>query len=149
MTEELARTIEWEPAYDRRQKDADGNRTGHGGGAHCVTCRFVLSGPAGVVELVVYTGWWLKAMHRELENETMCFSLKPMPADLIAHSRAPWRATDGPRPECHRLKGNCYTQSWGPLRADRIFDRFVEKGEAAVWAELEGLYVEMKGLQPT
>lgn len=144
---ELVRSIEWLPARDTRKPQAGGGFTG---AAHCMECKFVLTGPLGVVELIIYTGWWLEKTEKLTDQDpNLAFIYKAMPADIVAHKREPWEdALIGPRPECHRLLGPCYPKSWGPLAAENVFKAFVRKGEPVVWAALEGRYAGMQPKQP-
>lgn len=114
------------PAFDRKDK---------GYGIHCAEMRFYLKGNAGVVQFVLYTGWYLPHNQREFD--------RPMPADLGYHSLKPMYNGHYPTEKCPFLNGKtCYYDGSG-LNAERIFDVLLYKGSDGVWEELKAYYHEL------
>jgi hypothetical protein len=134
----LTRELEIHPAYDKRPKY----------GQHCVEMCFYVKGPKGVVQFVLFTGWYphiipepntpwqklCKPIHlQKLDN--------PMPADLGYHSRTP-RYEGQSKMNCSLLpEGECYFDG-SSLNASRIFSLLVHEGGEAVWKALEEYYAE-------
>lgn len=99
MSEKLERITEWEPAFDKRNPDPKKNY-----GIHGATMRWVLKGPKGAIQFVVYTNWMLphvtkeqikRSYKRAMERGEKGFALEmetfwqPMAADWGYHSRVP------------------------------------------------------------
>ena len=87
------RILEFEPAFDKRHPDPDKNY-----GIHGVTMRFVVKGPLGAVQFVLYTNWQLPHVRAEQERRgcgQYCLN-KAMPADLGYHSPKPMYEGDTP-----------------------------------------------------
>lgn len=122
----FTREIVFEPAWDRRHEDPSKNY-----GIHGVTIRFHLKGPKGVIQFVLFTGWYLPECRVE--------NTPPFPADLGYHSPVPLRDwQEQPITEsCDLLDGRpCYYDGSG-LQADRIYDVLLREGSEGVWRELE------------
>src|SRR3989304_7948559 len=82
----LTREVVFHPAYERGNK----------GGRHSAEMRFLLHGPEGTVQFLVYTGWHLPesikamaALPHNLGRPLNQFIFEPMPADLGYHSPKP------------------------------------------------------------
>ncbi len=137
------RRIRFTPAFDRRNPDPSKNY-----GIHGMEMRFVLIGPKGATQFVIYTGWMLRAVQEELDNRpvyrdrphSMCH---PQPADLGYHAYVP--QYDGQQPigdHCNLLGGSCYYDGSG-LAAQDLYWRFVAEGEEAVWSTLRERHNEL------
>lgn len=139
---DFERTIEFAPAWDKRNSNAL-----HDYGIHGVEMRWLLKGPLGVVQFVVYTNWHLPHIEaadaaRAHTFDAVAYRIRrPMPADLGYHSPRPMYDGQEPRDDCPFLKGDCYYDG-STLNADPVFDLLVEKGHEAVWARLEDYYNE-------
>ena len=80
------RILEFSPAFDKRHSDPKKDY-----GIHGVTMRFVVKGPLGAVQFVLYTNWQLPHVRAEFDRRgcgKYCFN-KPTPADLGYHSPKP------------------------------------------------------------
>lgn len=96
MTDEkLERITEWDPAFDRRDPDPKKNF-----GIHGVSMRWVLKGPKGAVQFLVYTQWMLPHVAKEQlarigtrKDRDLAMDIevfyKPMAVDLGYHSKVP------------------------------------------------------------
>lgn len=137
----LTREIKFRPAFDKRHADPKKNY-----GIHGVDMLWILKGPVGAVQFLVFTGWHLPHIIAEWEQDAkehpvtgkqlMC---QPIPADLGYHSPTP--VYDGQQcNECDLLPGKkCYYDGSG-LNAEPVFKLLVEKGDEAVWKFLEDYY---------
>ncbi len=131
---EFRREISFEPAYDWRDKN---------GGIHGVNLRFLLTGPEGAVQFVLYTNWQLPEVMKELEarpNHSLCH---PMPADLGYHSPVPrYVGQEIMTIDCECLGGKpCYYDG-SSFNARPVYERLLREGDAGVWAALEDYYKE-------
>jgi hypothetical protein len=152
----LTREVLIRPAYDRRSE---------GYGIHGVEMCFVVKGPKGAVQFVVFTNWHLPHVTQENingtierakngiidpENFSMDFSklsrshLKciflPMAADLGYHSPVPMYEDQKPMSaECQILGGECYYDG-STLNAEPVFELMVREGGDALWVRLEQEY---------
>ena len=141
------RIIEIGKAFDKRNSDPAKNY-----GIHGANLKFLLKGPKGVIQFVVYTNWHLPHVDRELQSKCMgshCFR-EPMAADIGYHSYVPMYESQTPISEsCPYLEGNpCYYDG-SSLQAQEIFDIMVAQGGDAMWSELETRYVETFGDETT
>lgn len=142
----LERIIEITSAFDKRHADPRQNY-----GIHGVTMIFMLKGPAGMVQFVLFTNWHLPHVTKETDARTLakaragflqdvdlrCF-YHPMAADLGYHSPKPMFEGQEPR-ECPYLDGQpCYYDGSG-LNAERVYDVLLAEGGEGVWRELEFL----------
>lgn len=137
----LQRTIEFAPAFDRRNPDPSKNY-----GIHGMEMRFLLKGPAGVVQFVLYTGWHLRRVQEELDRKPVDprfphLLCHPTPADLGYHSPTPkYDGQTSIQESCPYLDGRpCYYDGSG-LNAEPVYWGFVEHGEEWLWAEMERYY---------
>ena len=142
----MERIVKMSPAWDKRHSDPSKNY-----GIHGVNLRFALVGEKGATQFLVYTNWQLPHVTEELLAKSVngaSYSMLevrflPMPADLGYHSRA--KTEYGMHSEeCDLLGGGCWYDGSG-LEAERVFERLVREGDAAVWEELELFYVEQFG----
>ena len=150
MTRSLAltRRIEWDAAFDRTHPDPNQNF-----GRHGVEMRWLVIGPAGVIQWIVYTGWMLDnlhgagesmRLHRDQHHDVFCL---PMAADLGIHSYVPLYYDDDGAPgglftdHCRLLDGPCYYDGSG-LNAQGPLALLIMGGGDAVWRRLEAEYFE-------
>lgn len=139
MRVKLERSVEVGAAYDKRNPDPSKNY-----GIHGVSLRFLLRGPNGVVQFVIYTNWQLPHVRREFDakasnhNHFLCH---PQPADIGYHSYVPtYEGQTSMGSSCEYLGGvECFYDG-STLYADDVFKIMVEKGGEAMWAELEAYY---------
>lgn len=132
--DELKRTVMFHPAFDKRSPNPKENY-----GIHGVEIRFLLSGPHGAVQFLLFTNWQLPHVAKEFETASYRFN-KPMPADLGYHSRTPHYEGHQHMGPCEFLDGaNCYYDG-SSLNAERVFNRLLRDGDAGVWSELEDYY---------
>lgn len=151
---ELRHEIEISPAYDHRAE---------GKGQNCVDMTWYVTGPKGVIQFRLFTGWGKQIIPtperpwQELNIPYPCGHdqglWEPMPADLGYHSYVPLYEEQTTMGSCPRLGGkDCYYDGSG-LNAYRIFSILVHEGGDAVWAALEAEYelrfkdVEAEGLR--
>ena len=134
----LRREITFRPAYDKRGKNPKEDF-----GVHCVDMCWYLHGPKGVVQFVVYTGWYLPHVMAEWKVRGLLTSgVQVLPADVGYHSKEP--TYDGQTDmKCHLL-GRCYYDGSG-VAADNLFEMLLTLGDEAVWERLEGYYHEQFG----
>jgi hypothetical protein len=106
--------------------------------------KFLLRGPKGVVQFLLYTGWQLP--HVQAEFDRKGYDSKPMAADLGYHSPVPFYEDQTPTTEsCGYLGGKpCYYDGSG-LQAEPVFERLLREGDAGVWAALEDFYANIFG----
>ena len=136
----LERVLTFAPAFDKRHAEPNKNY-----GIHGVEMRFVVRGPHGATQFVLYTNWQLPAVRAEFERRGCDFYCrnKPMPADLGYHSRTPRYEDQTSMGPCTELGGApCYYDG-SSLNAERIFDVLCAEGDAGVWRELEAFYAEL------
>ena len=133
----MERMVIWSPAWDKRHKDPPRDY-----GIHGVELRFVLMGPRGATQFVLYTNWMLPNLrygHKQIPG----FLAEPLPADVGYHALAPQYEGQKANGPCEFLGGEtCYYDGSG-LAAQGLFDRFVVEGEEAIWRELEKRHDEL------
>jgi hypothetical protein len=148
---DFIKTVRFFPATDRRN-DPKGNY-----GIHGVDLDFVLTGPAGGIEWIVYTNWQLPHVQREtdqnilsraktglLDSVALDTHSRPSPSMLSAHSFAPFdrRNKKPSRTDCGITGGNCWTKPITYLTKP-IFESLLKEGDEGVWACLEHYYHEV------
>lgn len=140
------RRIEWRPAFDRRHPDPAKNY-----GIHGVEMRWLVVGPEGAIQFLVFTGWQLPHVVKEFEQKP-CSRMfgtcscgawsKPMAADLGYHSRVPrYEGQSAIDENCEYIGGPCFYDG-SSLNAEQPFELLLSNGEAAVWQFLEGYYAD-------
>ncbi len=144
----LERIVEIEPAYDKRNTDPKKNY-----GIHGASMRFLVRGPRGVIQFLIYTNWHLPNVHEELVSKCQpdrsygryC-TLAPMAADIGYHSPVPMYEGQEPISDsCPYLNGvKCYYDGSG-LNAQRYFDIMVSEGHESLWKALEQYYEDRFG----
>lgn len=142
---ELTRKFEVYPAYDKR---------GEGYGQHCVTMRWLVIGPKGAIQFVLYTGWypdvipqtrwddWSDWETLHVKHEASSSDL-PMPCDLGYHSYVPHY--EGQKPltsHCHVLGDKPCFYDGSSLNAAKPFSILVHEGGEKLWEFLENYYRE-------
>ena len=88
---ELTKLIEWTPAYDRRHRDPEKNY-----GIHGMNLRFILIGPKGTTQFLVYTNWMLPENRKTWNEKVAACLCQSQPADAGYYAYAPQR--DGQEP---------------------------------------------------
>ena len=140
----MPRRIEFTPAYDKRDPDPQKNY-----GIHGVEIRWLLEGPRGVIQFVIYTNWHLPEVQLELDLRslgadllTLQCSYHPQPADIGYHSYTPLREwqKEPTFESCEYLRGKpCYYDG-SSLGARVFFQLLVKEGQEAVWQRMEEYY---------
>lgn len=125
----MERAVVFEPGYICPVQ------TGHGHGRHGMNIRWLLRGPKGAAQLLIYTGWMPGQMHmtRSLAD------LHPMAADLGYHARVPQYEDQWSPGDCEYLGTPCYYDG-SSLAADSVFLAFTKAGESAIWSALAERY---------
>ncbi len=127
------RTI-WHPAWDHR-KD--------GRGQHGVELIFLVTGPKGAVQFLLYTNWMRidnGAANGRLLPIFQSNAMNPMPADRGYHSLVPMYEGQPWREDCPYLGGKpCYYDGSG-LNSEALFVTLVNDGDDAMWTALEEYY---------
>lgn len=140
------------PAYDKRPKNPGDPNYGIGS----VRITFVVKGPQGAVQFVLYTDWYLPAQQHDpvLGPKLMGTGLglnrlRPMGVDVGYHAYKPHYEDQSTMGPCEFLDGaNCYYDGSG-LRADDWVDKvLLPKGSDGVWEALEDEYDAILGRDP-
>lgn len=134
QTEQLVRSTQWFPAYDKRDPCPSKN---YGIGA--ATLVFIVSGKAGAVNLTIYTGWYLKSVREEFGSKGWRSDV--MAIDLGVHSHTPQYPNHTVKTDCYILQGDCYYDG-STLGAEEPFELLLSKGSDALWEYLENYYRE-------
>lgn len=139
---EFTRSLTLVPAFDKTHPDPKKNY-----GVHGMDMRFVLKGPLGATQFVVFTNMMLKHV-REQQYARVDTSrpywyciFEPTGADIGYHSPKPRYEGQQPMP-CEILGGECYYDG-SSLAADEFLETFLSQGEDAVWTMLEDRYNEL------
>lgn len=142
------REIKMHPAWDKRDPDPNKNY-----GVHGVEMRWLLIGPAGVIQFLVFTNWHLPHVQQEMyckgmaaQNETVLRVLfTPQPADVGYHSPEPHYEGQTSMGPCEHLDGKpCYYDG-SSLAAETMFNLLVREGDEAVWKKMEERYYDTFG----
>jgi hypothetical protein len=114
----LTREIRFEPGYDHRyDHDPDSRLTG----AHGLTIRFLLTGPQGAVQFVIYTG--------------------SIPAALGYHWRSRVNAADQPPTHlCDVLGEGWCVYNGSDLNREPLLAGLITDGHEYVWTALEAYH---------
>jgi hypothetical protein len=146
--DDFTQTVTFTAAYDKRSKDPM-----HNYGVHGVNVRFLLHGPAGAVQFVIYTNWHLPNVQAEMDSQPLRENRqlwyvhhKPMAADLGYHSPVPrYRGQQPAQLDCPVLGGKpCYYDGSG-LNAEPVFEALLREGDEGVWRELRSYYARVFG----
>lgn len=133
---------EWYPRPDGTERavifvpgyvDTEPHRYGKQG----MEIRWVLRGPKGATQFVMYTDW----LPGQKGGDPRTADMFPIAADLGYHARVPQfeGQEDYARDDCDILGGRCYYDGSG-LRAEPVMTEFIRNGETAIWAALEAEY---------
>lgn len=140
----LERAVLFQPGYNG-DHDAEPR---HNYGVHGMEITWLLRGPAGAVQLMIYTNWIpgeLSPGHGlppgGMAVPRAPFEHYPMSAGIGLHSPSPLYDDQHSRLDCRLLDGACYYDE-ALTASDHLAKRFVLEGEPAVWAELESWYAE-------
>ncbi len=118
------RIVTMNAAYDKRHKDPNKNY-----GIHGVDLRMVLKGEKGATQFVLYTGWHLPHVQKELIKKEFAnpsllgieMLAEPLPADLGYHSPTPQFEGQSNMGDCDILEGgDCYYDG-SSLNAERMY----------------------------
>jgi hypothetical protein len=146
MTTAFERRVDFRPAFDKRDPDPKKNY-----GIHGVEIRFVVRGPKGATQFLLYTNWQLPHVTREAMDLAEIHALDaidikvrflPLPADLGYHAYEPQYEGQERMGACDILTdapNGCYYDGSG-LRAEGVYERLLREGDAGVWAALEDEY---------
>jgi len=146
---DLERTVTFRPAFDKRDPDPHQNY-----GIHGVAIRFVVRGPKGATQFLLFTNWQLphvtaEAMAMVKRGQVDALDVKvrflPLPADLGYHAYDPQYEGQERMGSCDILTdapGGCYYDGSG-LRAEGVYERLLCEGDAGVWAALEEEYRQL------
>jgi hypothetical protein len=134
--EKFERIVEMHGAFDKRHPDPNKNY-----GIHGMEIRFVLKGPLGAVQFLVFTGMHLPLVAAELWDRQGSYNpFEPMGADIGFHSPTPHYDSHTPIEDCPYLDGKpCYYDGSG-LQAEEFMGQFLAGGSDAVWPMLEQRY---------
>ncbi len=135
MSNQLKRSIQWRPAFDMRDSNPSKNY-----GTHGMECLFILSGPKGATQFVIFTNWQLD--HVEKEQESGQYRGHAMGADVGYHAKHPKYEGQSSRSDCALTGGLCFYEG-SSLAAEELFTKFKEQGEEVVWAKLQEWYDDM------
>lgn len=125
-------------AFDKRNPDPKKNY-----GIHSMELHFILKGPKGAVQFLVYTGMHLPHVEAELWGKRGEWNpFHPMGADIGYHSPHPvYEGQTAVHSDCQYTGGECYYDGTS-LGADEFMPEFLAGGDSAVWAMLERRYHE-------
>lgn len=99
-------------------------------GVSSMKVRFILRGPLGATQFLLYTGW----TPGRIENRA--YPESSMGADVGYHARTRQYEGQDDMGDCEYLDGaRCFYDGSG-LAASELFKRFAEEGEEAVWQVL-------------
>ncbi len=140
MADKFEKIISFRPAYDKRDPDPSKNY-----GIHGVDMRFIFRGDLGAIQFVLYTGWHLPHVQKDLLSRCRATPnycpINPLPADIGYHSPKPMFDGQGTMTDnCEWLDGKpCYYDGSG-LNAEEYFQILVEKGDDGLWEAMEKYY---------
>lgn len=125
------RSVEINPAFDRRDPNPKKDY-----GIHSVDLKFLLKGERGVVQFVIYTGWYLPQNHPATHPEHF-----PMAADIGYHSYVPlYEGQKCLNGSCRYLDGKpCYYDGSG-LQAEDFLKVMIAEGGETMWKKMEEWY---------
>tara|TARA_R100001086_G_scaffold214519_2_gene130583 strand:- start:4590 stop:5039 length:450 start_codon:yes stop_codon:yes gene_type:complete len=146
----MEKTIEFTPAFDKRNPDPKKNY-----GIHGCNMLMVLSGSLGAVHFILFTHWHLPSIEEESKTAPDSVTYKhhypftyvnaPLPAEIGYHSPVPMREGQKPVTNCKWIKGgNCYSDINSTM-AKKVFNILREEGSDGVWKFLEKQYVSQFG----
>ena len=110
-------------------------------GRHGMEIKWLLRGPRGATQFLMYTDW----VPGQKDRNPRVADMFPMAADLGYHARVPqYEGAEewGLHERCEYLTGRCYYDGSG-LQAQPVLDRFIRDGEQAIWDALEDRYAAL------
>lgn len=111
---------------------------GSGHGRHGMEIRWLLRGPRGGAQFVLYTDW----LPGKASSPSVAHMF-PMGADVGYHAKRPMYEGQEPLDsECEITGGACWYDGSG-LRAMELAERFKVDGEQIVWDQLEAVYADL------
>ncbi len=134
--EGFTKEIQFTPAYDKRDPDPSKNY-----GIRGVTIRFLLIGPLGATQFVLYSGMQLQHIYKERKGNPEPGYCPWMGADVGYHSLKPIYESQTSM-ECDIIAGGTCYYDGSSLAAVDVANRFVAEGEDVVWEELQKWYQE-------
>lgn len=132
----MKKKISFNPSWDKRNTVPGKNY-----GVHGVEMIWTLTGSKGAIQWEVFTGWMLKSLRNE-NPEYYGFESSSVSGAFVAfHSKKPLHKGDSVSQKKCEFLGNkpCYS-NMSCMAADEILEILIEKGEDAVWLELEDYY---------
>lgn len=145
----LRRTIAFRPGYECSRVGPKSH------GVHGMTLLFVLSGPKGATQFVIFTNWLPSTVEQhhvaidDRKRKTLSdweahVRFDPMGADVGFHAHVPQYEGQIPMGDsCEWLGGKpCYYDGSG-LAAEDLLSRFLKEGTNAVWETLKARYEEL------
>jgi hypothetical protein len=123
-------------AFDKRHPDPKKNF-----GIHCMQIRFVLKGPKGAAQFLVFTGMNLPHVEDELFKKAHSRGynpFKPIGVDIGYHAPTP-QYEGQTSMKCDVLDGECYYDGTS-LGAEEFMSTFLAGGSDAVWEMLQKRY---------
>lgn len=100
-------------------------------GKHGMDMRFLLRGPKGVAQFLIFTGW--------VPGDETTLELYPSGADVGYHARVAQYEDQWGQTDCEYLSGPCFYDG-SSLAAVDLLDRFKVMGESVVWEELQEVH---------
>lgn len=133
----LERKITFRPAFDKRNTDPKKNY-----GIHCMDIVLSVSGEAGTVSLVVFSGMYLPHVMEELEIRRSDYNIfRWIGADLGYHWKTKRSEYEYTNEHCEFTGGVCH-YSGSSLAAEELAILLVSEGENAVFEALTQRYNE-------
>lgn len=129
------RAVVFEPGYSD-----PGPRGPQWCGKHGMDIRFLLRGPKGVTQFLMFTGW----VPGEEATDARVADSYPMGADVGYHARIPQHEDQWGQDNCEYLGERCFYDGSG-LYATEVLARFRVEGDAAIWAVLREWHDDLKG----
>lgn len=139
MKDKLERTIEFRPAFDKRDPEPSKNY-----GIHGMEMKFIVKGRHGATQFGIYTNWMLEHVEKELDNKIPDLryphcNCHPSGFDIGYHAKKPNYKGQTARKDCPYIDGTCYYDG-STLAADDLLKEFIAKGVDVVWKRLEDTY---------
>jgi len=141
---DFTREVRFEPGYDHRAEDAT-KPWGTRRGCHGMNIRWLLHGPAGTIQFLIYSSWLPSWVGDSTFGKTITVPPgepvhPPMGADLGHHwDEATYEGEKGFDKCDVRPAGRCFNDGSG-LRADDLLGVLLTEGHEAVWSAMEDDY---------
>jgi len=108
--------------------------------------RWVVKGPNGAVQFLVFTDWLLPHVQEERMDghKQTVIGLQPMGADVGYHSPKPMYEGQASYESCPYLDGrDCYYDGSGCRADEWVREILLPRGGEAVWEALENEYIRL------